>query len=75
MVSMNNLALKKICPGVQGKLKWPGLCCYLICIEPDFFIIINKVFFAIYFNLEAVASLCAIPFSRSSVFVHIGSIL
>ena len=27
------------------------------------------------FNLEAVASLCAILFSHASVFVHIGSIL
>ena len=33
------------------------------------FIIINKVFFA-NVNSEAVASLCAILFSRSSVFVH-----
>ena len=38
------------------------------------FIIINTVFFA-NVNLEVVASLCAILFSRASVFVHIGSIL
>ena len=38
------------------------------------FIIINTVFFA-NVNLEAVASLCAILFSRACVFVHIGSIL
>ena len=38
------------------------------------FIIINTVFFA-NVNLGAVASLCAILFSRASVFVHIGSIL
>ena len=38
------------------------------------FIIINRYYFA-NVNLEAVASLCAILFSRSSVFVHIGSIL
>ena len=37
-------------------------------------IIINTVFFA-NVNLEAVASLCAILFSRASVFVHIGSIV
>ena len=33
-VLMNNLALKKKCPGVEGKLNWPGLYCSLICIEP-----------------------------------------
>ena len=38
------------------------------------FIIINMVFFA-NVNLEAVASLCSILFSRESGFVHIGSIL
>ena len=38
------------------------------------FIIINTLFFA-NVNLEAVASLCAILFSRANVFVHIGSIL
>ena len=38
------------------------------------FIIINTVFFA-NVNLVAVANLCAILFSRASVFVHIGSIL
>ena len=38
------------------------------------FIIINTVFFA-NVNLKAVASLCAILFSRASVFVHIGSVL
>ena len=38
------------------------------------FIIINTVFLA-NVNLEAVASLRAILFSRASVFVHIGSIL
>ena len=32
---MNILALKKECPGVQGKLNWPGLYCSLICIEPE----------------------------------------
>ena len=32
---MNNLALKKKCPGMQGKLNWPGLYCSLICIEPE----------------------------------------
>ena len=32
---MNNLALKKKCPGVQGKLNWPGLYCSLICIEAE----------------------------------------
>ena len=36
--------------------------------------IINTVFFA-NVNFEAVASLCAILFSRASVFGHIGSIL
>ena len=30
---MNNLALKKKWPGVQGKLCWPGLYCSLMCIE------------------------------------------
>ena len=68
---MNNLALKKKCPGVQGKLNWPGLF-NLYCART--FIIINTVFFA-NVNLEAVASLCAILFSHASVFVHIGSIL
>ena len=38
------------------------------------FIVINTVLFA-NVNLEAVASLCTILFSRASVFVHIGSIL
>ena len=38
------------------------------------FIIINTVFFQ-NVNLEAGASLCAILFSRASVFIHIGSIL
>ena len=38
------------------------------------FIIINTVFFA-NVNLEAVASLCAILFSRTCVFVNIGRIL
>ena len=36
------------------------------------FIIIKTVFFA-NVNLEALASLCAILFSRASVFVQIGS--
>ena len=35
---MNNLALKKKCPGVQGKLNWPGLYCSLMCIEPECFL-------------------------------------
>ena len=41
------------------------------------FIIINTAFFANVnlVNLEAVASLSAILFSRTCVFVHIGSIL
>ena len=39
------------------------------------FIIINTVFFFANVNLESVASLCAIQFSRTSVFVHIRSIL
>ena len=38
------------------------------------FIIINMVFYFANVNLEAVASLCAILFSRASVFDHIGSI-
>ena len=38
------------------------------------FIIINTGFLA-NVNLESVASLCAILFSRASVFVHIGSFL
>ena len=33
---MNNLALKKKCPRVQGKFNWPGLYCSLICIEPKY---------------------------------------
>ena len=32
---MNNLALKKKCPGGASKLKGPGLYCSLICIEPE----------------------------------------
>ena len=32
---MNNLALKKKALGVQGKLNWPRLYCYIICIEPE----------------------------------------
>ena len=32
---MNNLAPKKNCTGVQGKLNWPGLYCSLICIESE----------------------------------------
>ena len=39
------------------------------------FIIINTVFFFANVNLEAVASLYAILFSRASVFVHTVSIL
>ena len=31
---MKNLALKKNCLGVQGKLNWFELC-FLICIEPE----------------------------------------
>ena len=38
------------------------------------FNIINMVFLA-NVNVEALASLCAILFSRARVFVHIGSIL
>ena len=33
---MNNLALMKKYPGVQGKLNWPSLFCSLVCIEPEF---------------------------------------
>ena len=33
---MTNSAPKKNCPGVQGKLNWPGLYCTLICVEPKF---------------------------------------
>ena len=32
---MNNLAPRKNCPGVQGKLNRPGLYCSLICIESE----------------------------------------
>ena len=39
------------------------------------FIIINTLFFFANVNLEAVASLCDILFSRAGVFVHIGSTL
>ena len=39
------------------------------------FIIINTVFFFANINLEVATSVCAIIFSRASVFVHIGSIL
>ena len=30
---MHNLAHRKNCPGVQGKLNRPGLYCSLICFE------------------------------------------
>ena len=71
---MNNLALKKKCSGVQGKLNWPRLYCSLFCIEPECLLSYIRYFFA-NVKLEAVASLCAILFSRASIFVHIGSIL
>ena len=32
---MNNLALKKNSLGVPGKLDWPGLYCFFMCIEPE----------------------------------------
>ena len=72
---MNNLALKKKALGVHGKLNWPGLYCSLICIEPECFFYHKYGIFFANVNLEVVASLCAILFSRASVFVHIGSIL
>ena len=32
---MDNVALKKKIPGVQGKLNCPELYCSLMCIEPE----------------------------------------
>ena len=32
---MNNLALKKKCPWVQGKINWLGLYCSFISIEHE----------------------------------------
>ena len=63
---MNNLTLKKKCPGVQGKLNWPGLYFSLMCIEPECLLSLIRYYFA-NVNLEAVASLYAILLSRASV--------
>ena len=71
---MNNLALKKKMPGVQGKLNCPKLYCSLMCIRPECLLSLIRYNFA-NVNLEAVASLNAILFSLATVFVHIGSIL
>ena len=71
---MNNLALKKKMPGVQGKLNCPELYCSLMCIEPECLLSLIRYNFA-NVNLEAVGSLNAILFSLATVFVHIGSIL
>ena len=73
-VVMNNLALNKKCPGVQGKHNWPQTIFFFNLYWAGMFIIINTVFFA-NVNLAAVANLCAILFSRTCVFVNIGSIL
>ena len=68
--------------GTQEKMPWvckvslvgQDYIFLLMCIEPKCLLSKIRYHFA-NVNLEAVASLCAILFSRASDFVHIGSIL